>query len=84
MTKKQKILEIAESIKLPPGWKIRLNLEIVKSNRDCPIDTTRISLDDDTENCHAKLTREGNIYQDTLQDSIEALEILKQIYEKQN
>lgn len=76
---KEEILKKAQSIKLPNGWELRLNLEIVKPNRDCPIETTRIYLNDDTDNFCAKLTREGSIYRDTLQDSIEALEILKQL-----
>ena len=84
MTKKQKILEIAESVKLPDGWKIKLNLEIIKYNRECPIDTTRIWLDDNSDKMYAEMTRSGCIYKDTLQDSIEALEILKQLYEKEN
>lgn len=76
---KKEILEKVQSIKLPKGWELRLNLEIVKPNRECPIETTRIYLNDNTDNFRAKLTREGNIYKDTLQDSIEALEILKQL-----
>lgn len=86
MTKKQKILEIAESIKLPDGWKIKLNLEIIKYNRECPIDTTRIWLDDNSDKMYAEMTRSGCIYKDTLQDKSEkwmlkAEEVLRKIEE---
>lgn len=89
MTKKQKILEIAESIKLPPGWKIKLNLKTTKHNTKYPINTTRIYLEETHDKLlniimYAEMTRSGCIYKDTLQDSIEALEILKQLYEKED
>lgn len=78
MTKKE-LLEKAEKLNLPDGWKLKAKFEIVKYNRECPIDTTYIEFDNDSSKCRAVLTRSGNIYEDTLQDSIEALEILKQI-----
>lgn len=73
MTHKEALQKLKE-LDLPDGWK--LNVSLIKHNREAPIDSTQILFDSRNGCFYAKLSREGNIYEDVLDDSIEALELL--------